>query len=424
VQILNRTQCTLGTIAAAALVGCGASQGIVPQTPGAASMNVARTVVRGASAPSYGVLYRFANGPDGAYPYAGLVSMNGTLYGTTYGGGRHGRGTVFSVTRDGTEKVLYSFRGDSDGAAPYANLINVNGTLYGTTMLGGGSRCYVAGCGTVFSVTTSGTEHVLHRFHGGSDGKAPYAGLVDLNGTLYGTTTGGGSADCYLGCGTVFSVTTSGTERVLYRFRGGFDGADPSARLIRAGGVLYGTTSSGGSGCTAYAGCGTVFRVTTNGAETVLYRFHGGSDGQEPVASLIDVKGVLYGTTRGSGPGKCHLRCGTVFSVTRTGTETVLYRFRGGSDGAGPTASLIDLNGTLYGTTANGGGSGDCYFGCGTVFSVTTAGVESVLHSFAGGSDGGYANANLIDVHGTVYGTTYGTGIGSGGNGTVFALTP
>jgi uncharacterized repeat protein (TIGR03803 family) len=172
---------------------------------------------------------------------------------------------------------------------------------------------------------------------------------------------------------------------------------------------LYGTTEFGGT----YDN-GTVFSVNPNtGAETVLHSFGSGADGEYPIASLIDVKGTLYGTTEEGGT----YGGGTVFSLSlTTGTETVLHSFGGGTDGNTPVASLINVKGTLYSTTAGGGTYGD-----GTVFSVNPkTGAETVLHSFGSGTDGEYPEASLIDVKGALYGTTEEGG--TYGSGTVFAL--
>ena len=129
-------------------------------------------------------------GRDGRFPYADLVAVDGTLYGTTEEGGKH-NGTVFSITPYGTEKVLHTFGGRGDGAGPQAGLLDVNGTLYGTTVAGGSSGCNGYICGTVFSITPSGKEKVNHRFGGTGDGDDPFGGLVYVNGTLYGTTSNG-----------------------------------------------------------------------------------------------------------------------------------------------------------------------------------------------------------------------------------------
>ena len=315
------------------------------------------------------------------------------------------------------ETILYSFAGPPDGAFPWAGLIDVKGTLYGTTLEGGASNYY----GTVFSVNPgTGAETVVYSFLAGTDGEQPQAGLIDVKDTLYGTTVLGGNPSCGggYGCGTVFSVNpATGAETVVYSFLAGTDGEFPVASVIDVKGILYGTTDEGG----AY-GAGTVFSVNpTTGAETVLHSFGSGTDGVGPVASLINVKGTLYGTTAGGGP---YGQNGTVFSVNpTTGAETVVYSFAGGTDGRFPFARLIDVEGTLYGTTFEGGAYECQGVGCGTVFSVNPeTGAETLLHSFGSGTDGQVPQAGLIDVKGTLYGTT--TGGGDRGAGTVFSINP
>jgi uncharacterized repeat protein (TIGR03803 family) len=311
--------------------------------------------------------------------------------------------------------VLYSFGVSPDGDAPRASLVDVGGTLYGTTEQGGANTCGNSsgyfGCGTVFSVTTAGKEKVLYSFGVPPDGNGPRASLIDAGGTLYGTTESGGSYTCvsdsqYFGCGTVFSVTTSGSESVVHLFAGGAnDGVKPEAPLIAVKGTLYGTTYAGG----ARHG-GTVFSITTGGTEKVLHGFSGHGDG--PTAGLIDANGTLYGTTSGGG---AH-HDGTVFSITLAGKVRVLHSFNG-ADGKGPYGSLLDVKGTFYGTTADGGSNGD-----GTVFSITTGGKENVLYSFgASANDGDAPYAGLTDVKGTLYGTTYEGGAYK--YGTVFTIT-
>jgi uncharacterized repeat protein (TIGR03803 family) len=351
--------------------------------------------------------------------------VNGVLYGTTYGGGKYYDGTVFEVTPAGTDRVLYSFAGaaNGDGSYPNAGLLDVNGALYGTTSTGGKYTAgypYGEGKGTAFAVTPSGKEVVLHSFGNKTDGQIPDANLIDVNGILYGVTHNGGSGTCTSsemanGCGTVFAITTSGAERVIHSFLGGSDGSFPYVNLINVNGVVYGTTAGGGQ-----YNCGTVFAVTLNGNYRVLYNFAGGAaDGAAPGGGLIDVKGVLYGTTFGGG----RYDAGTVFAVTADGTERVLYNFAGGAaDGAAPGSGLIDVKGVLYGTTYFGG-----EYKKGTVFAVTLAGKEVVLHSFGNGIDGAFPEAGLINVNGVLYGTTNSGGqynpTGQYGDGTIFAIT-
>jgi uncharacterized repeat protein (TIGR03803 family) len=214
------------------------------------------------------VLYTFVGVPDGETPYAPLIQdAAGNLYGTTYGGGLSGSGTVFKVDASGNETVLYSFTGGADESNPYGGVIrDAAGNLYGTTYLGG------KGAGVVFTINTTGQESVLYSFTGRTDGGYPRAGLVqDGKGNLYGTTEGGGLPSCE--CGVVFKVHTNGEETVLHSFANVGDGAYPYAGLIRdSQGNLYGTTSGGGlSSCE----CGVVFKLDKNRNETVLHNFAG-----------------------------------------------------------------------------------------------------------------------------------------------------
>src|SRR5579863_7718531 len=143
------------------------------------------------------------------------------------------------------------------------------------------------------------------------------------------------------------------TFSVVHSFTGGSDGGYPLAGFtIDAAGSQYGTTTAGGA-----SGLGTVFKITTKGKEIVLHSFAGGTDGANPESSLVmDAAGDLYGTTNGGGASGA----GTVFKITRYNKETVLYSFAGGTDGANPEAALtMDAAGNLYGTTTAGGSSGN-----------------------------------------------------------------
>jgi uncharacterized repeat protein (TIGR03803 family) len=367
---------------------------------------------------SYKVVYSFAGPSDGSNPN-GLIAVSGTLYGTTVGGGADGGGTVIAITSAGKERVVYSFHKNTrDGSSPYAPLLESSGTFYGTTSSGGTAYGY----GTVFSVTKAGVEHVLYRFKGGEDGENPDSALVELNGVMYGTTPAGGGK---YGNGTVFAIDPAGHERVLFRFTDPRVAQQPHGGLVALNGDLYGTTTYGG-----IRNGGTVFEISPSGKERVIHSFKANTrDGMLPRAKLIAWNGNLYGTTvAGGGSHKCSDGCGTVFEVTLSGTEKVLYRFQSRRDGFEPFSRLLESKGVLYGTTPDGGNL-FCYqgsykaSGCGTVFKLTSPGVETVLHSFKGPpSDGTAPLAGLTSLGGTLYGTTESGG--SKNAGTVFRITP
>ena len=258
---------------------------------------------------------------------------------------------------------------------------------------------------------------VLHGFAGGSDGASPFATLT-ANGTgrFFGTTEGGGNNNCFQGCGTVFKMASDGSEAVLYAFGGRSDGYHPIGSLIADGaGNLYGTTYEGG----AYT-YGTVFRVTPDGAETIIHAFSGEDlgqgDGVYPVAGLIfDASGNLYGTTTIGG----EFSYGTIFRIAPDGSESVLYSFKGNAaqDGAYPEGRLlINRKGDLFGTTLSGGSAKGCDDkGCGTVFRLAADGREKPLYVFSGGSDGANPGASLVkDKSGNLFGAAENGGTGDG----------
>jgi len=340
-------------------------------------------------------LHRF----DGAIPRANLTNVNGTLYGTTQEGGVHGHGTIFSVSASGSVKLLHAFSGGTDGARPEGALLDVNGTLYGTTV-GGGSKCRDLGCGTVFSISITGSEKVLYRFKGGSDGAAPAAGLIAVDGVLYGTTMfGGGGSACRSGCGTVFRVTTTGAEEVVHRFAIA-DGYFPQSSLTYTHGAFFGATYVGGAyhQCGgSLGGCGTIYRLTRTGSFKVLHSF-AGADGSNPLAALIGVNGTLYGTTSFGGPSYG----GTLFSITLDGSERMVYGFgKTPTDGLHPWSGVVELDGKLFGTTRAGGN-----VGTGTVYQITLSGHETVLHNFGSSPDGKSPMASLVELKGIFYGTS------------------
>jgi uncharacterized repeat protein (TIGR03803 family) len=319
-----------------------------------APCNACGTVYKIDSKGKEHVLYRFAGPPDGEFPESSLAEVNGAFYGTTYSGGTSACsghcGTVFKVTRLGDERIVYSFTGKSDGSNPEGGLLYFNRVFYGTTSTSN------AGAGTLYSLSLSGKIEVLHAFSGeGGDGATPVGNLVEIGGLLYGVTEKGGEDNL----GTVFSFSPFGTSyKVLYRFSGA-DGEYPVG-LVAVKGSLYGATSAGGR----YKR-GIIFSLTTNGAFNLVYGFRGYPklDGAYPEAPPIILGKILYGTTKGGG---AHGN-GTVYELTTNGAESVMHSFDNPPDGVHPFAPLAFFKGLLYGTTENGG-STSTY---GTVFRLS-----------------------------------------------------
>jgi uncharacterized repeat protein (TIGR03803 family) len=384
-------------------------------------------VAHSAQAQTYQVLHGFTGGTDGGSPVAGVtLDGEGNLYGTTpYGGdsacGTFGCGVVFRLGTNGHEALLHTFEDGRDGEFPFAGVIrDAKGNLYGTTS-----------SGTVFRLSPTDKFSPLYIFKGSAPSPPSPSQLIrDGQGNLYGTTYTGGDASCGYyneGCGVVFKLSPAGKKTVLHIFKGGTDGEYPIAGVVQdAQGNIYGTTLNGGNICSS-PGCGTVFKLSKTGKETVLYTFTGGADGAYPSGVILDAQGNLYGTTEVGGTGCNSHGCGVVFKLSKTGKETVLYTFTGGADGAQPQAGVVlDTQGNLYGTTYTGGdASCNSPAGCGVVFKLSNTGTETVLHSFAGAtSDGMFPYAGVTrDANGNLYGTT-----NSGGPnfdwGVVFKLTP
>ncbi len=408
----------LSSLIALGLVACGGSSSSSSSSGGSSGTG------------TYTLLYSFGSVTgDGTDPEAGLIQgTDGNLYGTTYSGGTQDAGTVFEISpTSDTETVLYSFGGTTgDGKNPAAGLIQgSDGNFYGTTCYGGTQNS-----GTVFEISAStGAETVLYSFGSvADDGECPMAALVQgSDGNLYGTTAdGGGSSACTGGCGTVFEVSpSSGTETVLYAFADIY-GQDPDGLILGSNGNLYGTTTDGGT----YSN-GTVFMVApSSGTETVLYSFEaaaagtsGGDvngDGAYPEGALtLGSNGDLYGTTvNGGGAANCKGGCGTVFEVSSSDIETVLYAFQG-VYGENPGAGLVQgSDGNLYGTTYSGGENGD-----GVIFMVSpSTGAETVLYAFDSASGKNPAAALIQGSDGIFYGTT--SAGGANNSGVVFEVSP
>ena len=376
------------------------------------------------------LVYSFAGGADGEYLDTELVRDSaGNLYGTSVQGGVYGGGTVFQVTPEGVHTVLYSFTGGADGGEPYKGVtLDAAGNLYGTTVTGGGGVCE-GGCGVIYKLTHNGgtwTQSIIYPFQGGSDGYEPGSPVAfDSRGNFYGTTPVGGA----YGMGVIYRMSPNGTGgwnfRVIHTFTGGVDGGGGSAGkiLINAAGNLFGVCTVGGVN-----GFGTVYRMSlVQGKWTfrTLYAFKDKPDGALPYGSLVaDKFGNLYGTTYYAGTNDV----GTVYELTPTNgswTESVLYSFKGGTDGASPISALVaDRAGNLYGTTSEGGAA-TC--GCGVIFKMshnsTGQWSESVLYRFPGKPNAAFAyNGMVSDSAGNFYGTTVHGG--STDDGVVYEFTP
>jgi uncharacterized repeat protein (TIGR03803 family) len=395
---------------------------------------LACVIAQSASSQTFTTLYSFRGAPsDGSDSTAPLVMDSlDNLYGTTQSGGTFDFGTVFKLAPNGTETLLHNFGpyvsalNLADGSYPVAGLLmDAEGDLYGTTTNGGNPPCHY-GCGMGFELSPSGAEKRFYDFAGWPSPNYPNAPLIaDAQGNFYSTTFLGGSENS----GSVFELAPNGTLTVLYSFcqqSGCTDGFWPAGGVVMdKESNLYGTTPYGGMSnlSCGNGGCGTVFKVTPSGEETVLYAFAGyPTDGYDPVGGLVmDAQGNLYGTTQYGGTRDS----GTVFKLTPNGTETILYTFCLNSscpDGGGPSSNLIlDAQGNLYGTTSCCG-----IYGKGVIFKLAPDGTQTVLYAFCpnnGCPDGQNPRAALLmDSQGNLYGTTsFG---GAYGHGTVFELTP
>lgn len=393
----------------ALFAGCGGGSqppigapGMIPQAAQGQALGVA------SGAPSFRVLHNFKRNGDGKFPHGRLVDVGGRLYGAASIGQQNG-GLVFDIAPSGKERVLWYAK---NGAGVW-NLIARHRVLYGTTN------------GTLFSLTLTGVERTISNLNFGKDEGASSL-LITANGTFYGTAWSF-NRHSPSGDGSIFRVSHSGVERVLYKFpRDGSKGMYPVSLLL-LNGTFYGTTEGGG----AYGG-GTVFALSASGVLRVLHNFGKGNDGNSPLGGLIAVNGVLYGTTSGGGSGHhCYIGsgpptpygCGTIYSVTPSGEEHVLYNFQNGADSADPSGTLIDVAGTLYGTAS--GDPADYFYGVGgSVFSITPSGTFHVLHTFSthNHKEGANPAAGLTDLNGTLYGTTQYGGLYD--KGTVFQLPP
>jgi uncharacterized repeat protein (TIGR03803 family) len=385
------------------------------------------------SAQTFSVFVTF-DGPHGATPESPVIQgSDGNFYGTTFNGGAQGFGAVYRVNAQGVVTVLHNFcsqSGCSDGSFPIGGLVQGNdGNFYGTTSLGGAHNL-----GTVFVISAGGSFNVLHSFDR-TEGISPYAGLVQgTDGNFYGTTSAGGNGGGEAR-GTVFKITPAGVVTTIYKFcsvGACSDGGFPYAPVMQASdGNFYGTTTSGGLD-TCVLSCGTVFKLTPDGTLTTLHSFNQ-SDGAEPFAGLVQASdGNLYGTTwmGGTAPGCAEFGCGTIFKISLDGAFTNLYSFCTQSncaDGRSPYyGSLVQASdGLLYGTTWQGGSDNTCSNGCGVLFRIELGGRFTTVHSFTRTTDGASPFAGLTQASdGKLYGTTTYGGNNGIGKGTIYRLTP
>jgi uncharacterized repeat protein (TIGR03803 family) len=411
----------------------------------------AGTVFKISSTGSFSVLHEFDGAEGGKNPQAGLIqASDGYFYGTTVNGGGSGAGAVFKISSSGSFTVVHEFDGAEGGANPHAGLIQANdGNFYGTTFSGGSNSL-----GTVFKVDPSGNFSVLHAFSSDNNyASFPQGGVIQGNdGNLYGTTSQGGSYSN----GNVFKLDLSGNFTVLHEFEAGINGDNnygsyPLGALVQASdGSFYGTTNSYNS----YDAIGTVYKIDTSGNFTHLTTLNGQS--HDGLVQAND--GKFYITTYPYGFPDAY---GEVYKMDSLGNLTSLHEFTGGSGGENPYAALTQgSDGSLYGTTANGGsdGSGIAFKldlsgnfqvlgefkgtpvlkpnnltqdsegnfyvtstaggsygynslygdGFGTVFQWDTSENVTILHSFDGYTDAAYPNTVMPTKDGSLYGTTHG----------------
>jgi uncharacterized repeat protein (TIGR03803 family) len=372
------------------------------------------TIFRMAPSGLMTTLVEFGDGNGGANPMAGLLQgSDGNFYGTTRNGGTNdlAQGAVFRMTPDGVVAILADFPFDEavdNGRYPKGELVQASdGDFYGTTDT------------TVFRMTSQGERATLVRFAFSdetSEGSGPNAMVQAGNGSLYGTTSGGGVA----GFGSVLKFNPAGEQTTLVEFtdNGATNkGSGPNAIIEGTDLDLYGTTARGGA-----TGNGTVFKVTPFGQLITLVEFTGNgatNKGSEPNAIIENSDHDFYGTTGGGGASGN----GTVFKMTSFGQLTTLAEFSDNgvtNKGSGPSGLIEASDGNFYGTTSSGGGSDH-----GTIFKVTREGELLTLVEFADdrpNNKGRLPYAGLMEgSDGNFYGSTsFG---GASDSGTIWRMT-
>lgn len=383
------------------------------------SLALALISAAAASAQTYKPLYTY---PETSSNTTGITppdvmsqGQDGELYTTDFSDGTKNSGTVFKMSTAGVPTTTYTFcslTGCTDGGDPIGGvMLGFDGDLYGTTKIGGSGAA-----GTAFRVTPSGALTTLHNFANGTDDSVPTFPLLQgQDGNLYGVS----EAEYNGQYGAIFRITPAGTFTALHDFIA-TDGSLPDLPTQGTDGNFYGTALLGGTPtCTGYgSGCGVVYRITPGGKFNVLWNFKGffSTDGAEPVGILTQGNdGNFYGATYyGGSSANCFAGCGSVFKITPAGVETVLYSFTGFPDGAYPDAGLtLGTDGNFYGVTSVGGKNN-----YGAIFQITPAGKETILYSFCsvpGCTDGLYPETPLVQhTTGKFYGNTSGNSLGGG----------
>ncbi len=371
-----------------------------------------------AQAQTYTLLYNFPGGSKGLQPGDIVVTSAGSILGAAYYD-NCACTLLFNYT-NGTETVLHRFTEPYgyEAEVPQGLLLSKDGnTLYGTTQYGGKQNGVCAGgtgCGVAFSYDLITSKYkTMHQFQG-PDGASPIGiQVLDSAGDLFGVTNGGGTN------GTFYEITAAGTEKVLYYFGPAPDGMWPGWGLVRYGGNYYGVTIGGGANTCYNGGCGTVFKVTPSGKETVLYNFTGGSDGLNPNELVGDSKGNMYGLSRAQDN-----TTAAVFEITSAGAFSIAYN---GSYVSQIRFIIMGTNGSLYASSSGGDVSSCAPDGCGQILQLTPTGggngTVTVLHQFDN-TDGSILNPfqDLVLHGGVVYGTTnYG---GSSNDGVIYKVKP
>ncbi len=380
-------------------------------------------------AQTFTIIHNFV-GTDGSRPADGVViDKSGNLLGTTQFGGNFNAGTIFKITPSGEESVLHNFgRLLTNGTDPnVAPVIDQEGNIWGVTETGGTAqtKC-TSGCGVAYLLGDTGTFTILHRFT--YPLAFPTSRLVrDKNQNLFGTTRG-----LVSNIGMVYEMDRKGHFTVLHKFPFNTDtGIAPDGGLLDGpvafdqAGNIYGTATAGGS-----AGCGLTFKLDPAGTETIVHDFTGSTDGCTPLGGLTpDASGNLYGVAASGGDVSCGFDggggCGVIYKIATDGTFSVVYTFENGRDNFAPSSHLaIDASGNFYGAT-DGGPADDAG---GTVFKFSpTGGVLTTLHHF----DSDFGESDLIlpsevsvDSQGNVFGTTQQGGDPTCNCGVVFEITP